>query len=262
VLIQGSGPEAGATAPVEIQYLGMDASSGVTFDSTWTNGQTLTTLNGQFVTGFNNCLTGQKDGSRILMLITGADGYDSQGGNSDAGIAVGDTLLFVVDLIAAGVDAPTGTHQADGDNWVSVTDTDGVPTATVKSGATAPTDLQTTILTQGAGRAVAADDAIYVNFFTMDYATGQYIENSYTGEGVTPDSQTGATVGPQIDLLSNLIPGWRQALLGVPIGSRVLIIVPGSLAYPQGNATPSVTPNATLVCVVDVLFSWVPQQSQ
>jgi len=259
VLIQGAGPAAGATSPVEIQYVGMDASTGQVFDSTWSKGQTLTTLNGQFVTGFNTCLTGQKDGSRILMLITGADGYDSQGGNTDAGIAVGDTLLFVVDLVAAGVDAPTGTKLADGNDWVTVTeDSKGVPTATVKAGATAPTSLQTTVLTQGAGRAVAADDAIYVNFFTMDYATGKFIENSYTGEGITPDSQTGTSIGPQVDLLTNLIPGWRQALVGVPIGSRVLLVVPGSLAYPQGNATPSISPNATLVCVVDVLFAWVP----
>ena len=259
VLTKGNGNVIAADSAIEVQYLGINASTGEQFDSSWTRGQPMLAMNGGFVTGFNNCLTGQAEGSRVLMLISGPDGYDSQGGNSQVGINVGDTLLFVVDILVSGVDAPTGTHLADGNQWVDVVDKDGVPTATVKPGVAAPTGLQTTVLIQGIGPAIKAQDAIYVNFLIQDYATGQTIENSWTGEGVTPD-QYGNTVQPQANLLTNLIPGWQQALVGQKIGSRVLIIVPGNLAYPQGNATPAITPNATLVCVVDVLFSFIPQQ--
>jgi len=256
VLIQGSGNTVEAESPMELQYMGINASTGVQFDSSWTRGQPMLGMNGGFVPGFNNCLTGQTDGSRILMLITSADGYAD--GNANAGINVGDTLLFVVDIIATGVTKATGTHLVDGNQWVDVVDKEGVPTATVKPGVAAPAALQTTVLIQGAGREITLEDAIYVNFLIQDYATGATIENSWTGEGVTPD-QYGTTVSPQIDKLTNLIPGWQQALVGKKIGSRVLIIVPGSLAYPQGNATPSIAPNATLVCVVDILFTFVPQ---
>lgn len=249
VLTAGDGNTVGATSVVELQYTGIDATTGETFDSSFFNGQTLLGQNGGFVTGFNKCLTGKAVGSRLLMLISGADGYDSAGGQSDAGIAVGDSLVFVVDIIAAEYEKPEGQQVATGNQWVSVTDNKGVPTAKVTPGLPAPNDVQSTVLIQGAGRPVAVGDAIYVNWFTMDYNTGRMIENSYTD---------GA--GPQAALLANLIPGWRQVLVGVPMGSRVLIIVPGSQAYPQGNATPSITPNATLVCVVDILFSFVPQQ--
>ena len=256
VLIPGSGNIVEAESPMELQYMGINASTGVQFDSSWSKGQSMLGMNGGFVPGFNNCLTGQAEGSRILMLITSADGYAD--GNDSAGIKVGDTLLFVVDIVSTGVSKATGTHLADGNQWVDVVDTDGVPVATVKPGVAAPTGLQTTVLIQGSGAPVVLDHAIYVNFSIQDYATGHTIENSWTGEGVTPD-QYGQTVQPQIDLLTNLIPGWQQALVGKKIGSRVLIIVPGSLAYPQGNATPSIAPNATLVCVVDILFTFVPQ---
>jgi len=247
--ITGTGIAVGDASVVELQYTGINGSDGQTFDTSFSTGQTLLGQNGYFVTGFNNCLTGAKVGSRVVMLVSGPDGYDSQGGQSDAGIAVGDTLLFVVDIIAAEYTHPDGQHLADGNQWANVTDKDGVPTITLVPDVTAPTELQSTVLTQGTGRAVATGDAVYVNFIQMDLATGEIIQNSYTDGG-----------GPQADLLANLIPGWRESLVGQTMGSRLLLVVPGSMAYPQGNASPSVTPNATLVFVVDILFSWVPQQ--
>ena len=246
--ITGSGTKVGEHSVVELQYTGINASTGQPFDSSFFNQAPLLGQNGYFVEGFNNCLTDATEGSRVLMAISGPDGYDEGGGNPDAGINVGDTLLFVVDIIAVEYDGPEGQHLADGNQWVTVADDDGVPTATIKTGVTAPTTLQVTVLTQGKGRPVEASDAVYVNFLQMDFATGKMIENSFTDGG-----------GPQADMLANLIPGWRNALVNQPMGSRLLLIVPGDLAYPQGNESPPVTPNATLVFVVDILFSFIPQ---
>jgi len=246
--IPGTGATVGEHSVVELQYTGINATTGQTFDSSFFNQAPLLGQNGYFVEGFNNCLTDSKAGSRVLMAISGPDGYDEGGGNPDAGINVGDTLLFVVDIVAVEYEGPEGQHLADGNQWVTVTDEDGVPTATIKTGVPAPTTLQVTVLTQGTGRTVEASDAVYVNFLQMDYATGKTIENSFTDGG-----------GPQADMLANLIPGWRNALVNQPMGSRLLIIVPGDLAYPQGNESPAVAPNATLVFVVDILFSFVPQ---
>jgi peptidylprolyl isomerase len=250
VLIEGTGPAVTADGPVQIQYMGVDARTGQVFDTTYDNNVPIDTTNGGFVKGFNDSLTGKKAGSRVLMVITGADGYDSGGGQPSVGIEVGDTLLFIVDIERAGFSGPMGKHLADGNQWAAVTDKAGVPTVAVKSGVAAPTTTQATVLTQGTGPAVTANDAVYVNFMTVDYATGKTIETSY-GQGGSP----------QIDMLSNLIPGWKTGLTGVPMGSRVLLVIPGSQAYPQGNATPAITPNATLVCVVDVLFSYEPTAS-
>ncbi|MCY1539189.1 hypothetical protein D9M68_747620 [compost metagenome] len=40
--------------------------------------------------------------------------------------------------------------------------------------------------------------------------------------------------------LSALIPGWKKALLGVPSGSKLRIIIPSDLAY--GNANTGLVP--------------------
>jgi len=248
-LIEGTGVDVKEKSVVELQYTGINATTGQTFDSSFFNMQPLIGQNGYFVPGFNKCLTGAKAGSRVVMVVSGPDGYDDQGGNSDAGINVGDTLLFVVDVVAVQYETAEGQHLADGNQWASVTvNKDNIPSLTINKGVPAPTDLQVTVLTQGTGRQVDAGDAVYLDFLWVDYATGKEIDNSYTSGG-----------GPQANMLADLIPGWRTALVGQPMGSRLLIIVPGDQAYPQGNATPSVSPGATLVFVVDILFSWVPQ---
>jgi peptidylprolyl isomerase len=43
--------------------------------------------------------------------------------------------------------------------------------------------------------------------------------------------------------------------VGQTVGSRVMLIVPPAMAYPDGNATPSIAKNETLVYVVDILFA-------
>ena len=234
---------------VEVNYVGIDAATGDVFDSSWNNGSPADNYANGFVPGFNKCLDGQTQGSRLLMLITSDDGYGPDG-NSQAGINGGDTMLFVVDILIVGNNEPMGATVATGNQWVTVADKAGVPVATVNPGQAAPSSLQTTVLVQGTGNPVTADQTILVNFFTQDYATGQYIENSFTDGN-----------GPQAALLSDMIPGWRTAILGQPIGSRLLVIVPPDLAYPQGNATPSIGLNTTLVCVIDVQFAFIPPPS-
>ena len=54
----------------------------------------------------------------------------------------------------------------------------------------------------------------------------------------------------------NTLPEYRkQGLAGQPVGSRVMLIVPPSLAYPDGNAEPAIPAGATLVYVVDILYA-------
>ena len=51
------------------------------------------------------------------------------------------------------------------------------------------------------------------------------------------------------------MPRLQKALVGQKVGSRVLLVAAPAEGYPQGNATPKVDPGATLVFVVDVLFT-------
>lgn len=55
---------------------------------------------GQLIPGFDEGLVGQTVGSRVLLVIPPDKGYGTAG-NSQAGISGTDTLVFVVDILAA-----------------------------------------------------------------------------------------------------------------------------------------------------------------
>ncbi len=101
-LIKGSGPEVTAGQTITVHYVGMIWQSGKVFDSSWSRqspadfpiGQ------GQVIAGFDEGLVGQTVGSRVLLVIPPDKGYGDQG-NPQAGIGGSDTLVFVVDILAA-----------------------------------------------------------------------------------------------------------------------------------------------------------------
>lgn len=55
---------------------------------------------GQVIKGWDTGLVGQTVGSRVLLVIPPAGGYGSAGA-SKAGVNGTDTLVFVVDILAA-----------------------------------------------------------------------------------------------------------------------------------------------------------------
>ena len=54
----------------------------------------------QVIKGWETGLVGQTVGSRVLLVVPPADGYGTAG-DSQAGIKGTDTLVFVVDILAA-----------------------------------------------------------------------------------------------------------------------------------------------------------------
>ncbi len=101
VLIKGDGPAITAGQTVLMQYTGMIWASGKVFDSSWGSGAVDFPVGaGQVIPGFDEGLVGQTIGSRILLVIPPDKGYGTDG-NTQAGIAGTDTLVFVVDLLLA-----------------------------------------------------------------------------------------------------------------------------------------------------------------
>jgi peptidylprolyl isomerase len=60
----------------------------------------VSTGEGQVIKGWDSGLVGQAVGSRVLLVVPPADGYNSSG-QSQVGINGTDTLVFVVDILAA-----------------------------------------------------------------------------------------------------------------------------------------------------------------
>jgi peptidylprolyl isomerase len=103
VLVQGSGPTVAKGQTLLMQYTGVDWNTGKNFDSSFTRKQAFSTAIGEgtVIAGWDQGLVGKKVGDRVLLVIPPSLGYGPQGGQSSAGIGANDTLVFVVDIVAA-----------------------------------------------------------------------------------------------------------------------------------------------------------------
>jgi len=101
-LVTGTGAKVKSGQDLAVQYTGVIWRTGKVFDSSWARNQPFTTVigEGQVLKGWDTGLVGQTVGSRVLLVIPPADGYGSAGA-STAGIKGTDTLVFVVDILAA-----------------------------------------------------------------------------------------------------------------------------------------------------------------
>lgn len=235
VLTPGSGDTVAKGTTVQVNYQGTNASTGKVFDSSWTRKQPATFSLKQVVPGFTKAIEGQKVGSRVLVMMTAADGYGPAGGKPSAGIGKDDNLVFVIDIlgqtqaIAPKAGLPTVKDDAK-----------GFPAVTIPKSA-APTKLVVQPLTKvpGTPQKITAKDMIQVNYRSYDWATGKLLQDDYS---------TGAEVGT----LSQMVPAWVKGLPGQSVGSRVMIVAPPAEAYgAKGNGV--IPKNSTVVYVIDVL---------
>jgi len=240
VLSEGDGPKLAEGSMVTVDYYGVNGRTGKKFDDSFSRGEPATFSLAQVVPGFSKGLTGQRQGSRVLIAMPGSDGYDASGGSPQAGIEVGDTLVFVVDIVSAPLEGPEGEKVDPKAGLPTVTDSDGVPEVKIPK-TDPPTKLTVQPLIKGEGAKVTEADTITFDYrwYTWD---GQLLEDSY---------QT----GPQQYQLAGLLPGMAKGLTGQTVGSRVLLIIPPADGYPDGNATPKIEKGTTLVMVVDLLFA-------
>jgi len=242
-LIQGTGPEVTASSMIEVNYWGANGYTGSVFDESFTAGKPISFAVSGFITGFQTGVIGQKVGSRVLIGITGRDGYDSNGGNANIGIEVGDCLVFVVDIISVSATGPSGATVTPPSGLPTVSADLKAPVVTIDTKATPPSTLVVQPLIKGTGKAVTAASTVRVDFAEYAWSTGKVVKQTY---GYSP--LDGA--------LNTTIPGWQAGLVGQTVGSRVLLIVPPAQAYPSGNPRIDVKSGETMVYVIDILFSY------
>ena len=109
------------------------------------------------------------------------------------------------------------------------------------SGATMPDGLIVEVLEAGTGAPVAERQSITVHY------TG------WLWDGATFDSSWDR--GEPIEFViarGSLIDGWVDGLVGQPVGSKVLLVVPPEAGYGQRSMGP-IPGGSTLVFAVDVL---------
>ena len=250
VLMEGTGAEAEEGDVVTVEFVGVNGTTGESFgSSSFGQGQPPVSfvLGGGVIPGFVKALTGAKVGSRVLAAVTPADGYGPQGGLAQAKIGAEDTLVYLIDVKSVAPGYATGeavdpsTFPA-GLPTVQVDPSTHTPTITVDSAATPPSQLESQLLIKGSGDPVQAGQSLTVQYTGVTWSTGQVFDSSW--EKGTPFTFTQG---------GGVIDGWNEGLLGVPVGSQVLLVVPPDKGYgdqAQGEAIPA---GSTLVFVVDVL---------
>ena len=108
-------------------------------------------------------------------------------------------------------------------------------------GANPPSVLTGKDLVVGTGTQAGANATVQVQYVGALYSTGKVFDASWTDSG------------PATFPLSQVIPGFKDAILGMKVGGRREIVIPPAEGYGAAGSPPAIPPNATLVFVIDLL---------
>ncbi len=116
------------------------------------------------------------------------------------------------------------------------------PVVAIAAGAGNVSNLIVKDIIPGTGAAVQATDNVTVNYVGIGALSRKQFDASW-------DSGSTASFP-----LSGVILGWQQGLIGMKVGGRRLLVIPGDLAY---GATPpagsGIKANESLIFVVDLV---------
>ena len=246
VLSVGTGPTVVKGDSLWVDYLGQ-TTDGKVFDTSFGKSPFNFQVGaGRVITGWDEGLVNQKVGSRVELVIPAAKGYGAKG--AGAAIPPNATLVFVVDVLGSfnATSSASGTEVAVDDATLpKVTAQPGKkPAIVIPPGAAAPTTLIAKTLVQGAGPAVKAGQQLVAQYVGVVWATGKQFDASWDrGQPAAFPIGNGS-----------VIPGWDKSLVGVSVGSRVLLVIPPADGYGSaGKAQAGIKGTDDLVFVVDVL---------
>jgi peptidylprolyl isomerase len=111
-----------------------------------------------------------------------------------------------------------------------------------------PTRVESRVLVQGSGSALAAGDAVVVDYTLMDWTGAKLIGSTYGAHGGVDKTQE-FVLGA-----ASALGSWNQALAGVRVGSRVEVVTPPEDAFGTGGATAyGIKGTDDLVYVLDIV---------
>lgn len=101
VFEEGDGETVKEGDAVEVNYTGINWSTGASFDSSWSRGTTATFATNEVISGFGAALVDRTVGTRLMVVIPPEYGY-GPAGQPSAAIEGTDTIMFVVDIVGIG----------------------------------------------------------------------------------------------------------------------------------------------------------------
>jgi peptidylprolyl isomerase len=244
VLKEGDGPVVTKGELLTANYLGQIWRDGKVFDNSYDRGapSSFPIGVGGVITGWDEGLVGKKIGSRVLLSIPSDKGYKSTG-NSQAGIKGDDTLIFVVDLVAAaGNDTPLDAKPVTPSTPTKINVSgplNAEPKVTVAAGTKPPAKPgKPIVFALGNGKPIEKGSQLVGRFVIYDY-TGKKQGSTWDPQPATAQSPAqpaaptdqGLQVGPSATGQTGPLDG----LAGIPVGSRVLVELPSSKNQTTGK---------------------------
>lgn len=186
-------------------------------------------------------------GGRVLVVSPPGSGADEH-----------EPVAIVVDVLST---TATGEERTPVDGMPTITVGEmGEPIVTVDPDAEPTPELRVSTLINGGGTQVRPTSRVTANYTIVYYADSPADEDAGLEQGdewvageVFDTSWEAAREPLLLDMdTASAVPGLQQGLLDQTEGSRVLMVVPPTLGYPE---------KGSVVIVVDILDVWNPEVS-
>ena len=249
-VIEGEGEPVADGTPVLLDLYLANGATGDKLGSSFDAGEPVATRLSEdlvFPAAYD-ALAGQPVGTRAVVVAQPEDGYGSTG-LPQLGFEPDQDLVAVVDLISAAPTdyprLPRGERQQVPDLLPSVETDNGAVTGLDFSTAAAkpPKGLKLYYLVKGDGEPIEAPRFAAFNYFGQVWGADAPFDQSFDAEPLVQP------VG-----LGQFIEGWDQGLIGVPAGSRLMLVVPPELGYGEdGQPSAGIGGKDVMLFVIDVL---------
>jgi FKBP-type peptidyl-prolyl cis-trans isomerase len=232
VAIEGDGDETVAGDQMNVVVTAFSGTSGETLFSQPT---TMKVGDDQVFESFLASIDCVPVGSRTVVVAPASTLYGDTG-NETIGVAAGETVVIVVDVVEVQEQLKPG-EWTENVPEVKFGAEGEVPTVTLP-GTEPSAELQMKVLEEGDGAEVQAGDSVTVQYQGTSWTTGEVFDQSYGG-----DAATFTTDG--------VIQGFGAALVGQKVGTKLIVTIPPEYAYGTDAAAHELG-GQTLVFLVEI----------
>ncbi|MFL1379200.1 MULTISPECIES: FKBP-type peptidyl-prolyl cis-trans isomerase [unclassified Nocardiopsis] len=200
----------------------------------------------------SSVLVNQAVGSRAVYVfppLTAEEQAQAEAMGQEPQLGASVLVVDIVDRFGIGSVVPGEQATDGGDGLPTVVQTGhSEPTIEIPEG-DAPEDLEIVPLIEGTGGEVEEGQQVIVQYTGVRWEAddnGEHpaFDSTWSRGGVPFDTTIGA---------GSVIKGWDEGIVGQQVGSRLLLVVPGDMAYGETEEEAMGAPAGTLVFVVDVL---------
>jgi peptidylprolyl isomerase len=235
-LVVGTGAEVVPKGAIEVHYV-MTSADGTELDSSWEAGTPFPVPLEQVGEEFAGAVKGMKEGGRRQLVIPAEALFN---GTYPDGVEADDMIIMVLDLVSVSEKAEDAAQEPKADEAaLSAAEDRGEPKVTVPE--TPPTELVVIDDVEGTGDIVCAGDTVLAHYTGVDASSGEVFDSSWErGE-------------PAAFGLDQVIQGWSEGLVGMKVGGRRTLVIPGAMAYGEDTTDSAGQPTGDLVFTVDMV---------